>query len=383
MGFYASYLKESGARLGINDAAAAYDKGTFNHGHSPVLDFGIGSRPVWLHLEVENQTGDRLLRRLSIQPSWLDKVDVYFRYGNNIVAVYNLGDGQIFAQRPINSRFFAIDHEFWPGTSDIFIRVETDDPMVVAIFLRTVGDAITFDKGQSYSYGFVYGFLLALLAYNAMLYIGLRSRRYIFYAIYLGSFVLLNIAYTGHGFAWLWPDLVGLQLWIIPFMMLLYGMTGLLFAVSFLGTRANFPRMHQAVIWTCTFFAMLLMASFMLGHNAFGLGVAFAFVSVFSGLMILLGVQAVLSGNKPARYFLFGAIVAMTGVLLTDLSVAGLIPYNEFTYRSAEIGMLIDATVLALALAYQFRVGQQEKFQAELMAKVDPLTGLNNRRAFY
>jgi len=99
--------------------------------------------------------------------------------------------------------------------------------------------------------------------------------------------------------------------------------------------------------------------------------------------MILLGVLAVRSGHKPARYFLFGAIAAMAGALMTDLSVAGFIPYNEFTYRAVEIGMLIDASVLALALAYQFRVGQQEKFQAELMAKVDPLTGLNNRRAFY
>jgi diguanylate cyclase (GGDEF)-like protein len=47
--------------------------------------------------------------------------------------------------------------------------------------------------------------------------------------------------------------------------------------------------------------------------------------------------------------------------------------------------MLIDGTLLALALAlaYQFRISQKEKFQAERMARIDPLTGLNNRRAFY
>jgi two-component system, sensor histidine kinase LadS len=383
IGLQTSYLQEQGSRLGINDAIAAYRAGSYKTGHAPVLDFGIGARPVWIHFAVANQTGDPLLRRLTIEPSWLDKVDVYFRSGNDIVAAYNLGDGQIFAHRPVNSRFFAIDHEFGAGISEVFIRVETSDPMVAAIFMRTIDDAAAFDERQSYSYGFVYGYLLALLAYNAMLYIGLRSRRYILYAIYLGSFVLLNIAYTGHGFAWLWPDSVGLQLWIIPFMMVSCGISGLLFAVSFLATRANFPRTHRAVIWICTMFAALLLVSFMLDYNAFGLDVAFVFISVFSCLMILLGVLAVRSGHKPARYFLFGAIAAMTGVLLTDLSVAGLIPYNAFTYRSAEFGMLIDATVLALALAYQFRVGQQEKFQAERMAKVDPLTGLNNRRAFY
>jgi len=45
--------------------------------------------------------------------------------------------------------------------------------------------------------------------------------------------------------------------------------------------------------------------------------------------------------------------------------------------------MMVDATLLALALAYQLRVGQEERLRAERLAQLDPLTGLNNRRAFY
>jgi diguanylate cyclase (GGDEF)-like protein len=383
IGLHSSYLKETGASLTISEATEAYDSGKFLAGDNPVLNFGIGSRPVWIHFDVENRTGNSLLRRLSIETSWLDKVDIYFRAGNKPVASYHLGDAQDFAQRPIDSRFFEVDHDFDHGISEVFIRIQTSDPMVVPIYLRTPGAAASFERWQGYSYGFVYGFLFALLAYNAILYIGLRSRRYIFYAVYLASFALLNIAYTGHGFEWLWPEQVGLQLWIIPYMMVLYGMSGLLFAATFLDTRNNFPRLNRIVAWICALFAVLLLGSFLFNFNAAGLDIAFLFVFVFSCLMIWLGVLAVRHGHKPARYFLFGAIAAMAGALMTDLSVAGLIPYNEFTYRAVEIGMLIDASVLALALAYQFRVGQQEKYQAELMARVDPLTGLNNRRAFY
>jgi len=383
LGLHASYFKETNSKLEANEASAVYRDGRFLPGDSPVLNFGIGSRPVWIRFEVDNHTGIRQIRRLSIEPSWLDKVDVYFRSGNEMVASYNLGDGQVFSHRPIKNRFFTIDHAFEAGVSEVFLRVDTSDPMVVAIFLRTLDQAVSYDGWESYSYGLVYGFLLALIAYNTMLFIGLRSRRYILYSLYLAAFLLLNVAYTGHGFAWLWPAQVNLQLWIIPFLMGLYGITGLLFAASFLDTRSNFPRMHRTVIWFCALFGLLLLALFMLGSNAWHMAVAFVFVSVFSGLMILLGVLAVRTGYKPARYFLFGAIAAMTGALLTDLSVAGLIPYNAFSYRAVEIGMMIDATLLALALAYQFRVGQKEKFQAELMARADPLTGLNNRRAFY
>jgi diguanylate cyclase (GGDEF)-like protein len=44
--------------------------------------------------------------------------------------------------------------------------------------------------------------------------------------------------------------------------------------------------------------------------------------------------------------------------------------------------MAVDATLLALALADQFRIGQEERLRAEQLAHVDPLTGINNRRAF-
>jgi diguanylate cyclase (GGDEF)-like protein len=69
--------------------------------------------------------------------------------------------------------------------------------------------------------------------------------------------------------------------------------------------------------------------------------------------------------------------------VLTTLSTWGFIPHNSWTFRAVEIGMLADATLLALALGYQFRVGQEERLRAERLAQLDPLTGLNNRRAFY
>ncbi len=383
LGLHTDYLKELDTKLGIAQAIAAYSNGNFQPGNSPVLNFGIGSRPVWIRFEVANRSNADQLRRLSVETSWLDKVDIYFMAGGKISNAYNLGDAQPFSQRPINNRFFAVDHEFVPGTSEVYLRIETSDPMVVPIFLRTPAAAASFDTLQDYIYGFVYGFLLSLMAYNAMLYIGLRNRRYQFYSLYIAVFILLNLAYTGHGFEWLWPEQVRLQLWIIPFLMFLLGLSGLLFASSFLNTRSNFPRMHRALIWFCGVSGLLLMALFAGNYNALHMVVAFVFFFLFTGLMILLGMLGVLSGYGPARYFLFGSISAMLGALMTDLAVAGFIPYNAITYRTVEFGMLIDGTVLALALAYQFRVGQQEKLQAERMARVDPLTNLNNRRAFY
>jgi diguanylate cyclase (GGDEF)-like protein len=383
LGRSASYLKESGARLTLDQAVSAYEHGAYTASASGVLNFGIGSAPVWVHVRVANDAQSTVPRRLSVETAWLDEVEVYFRHSGKTVADYRVGDRQPFRLRPLASRYFEFDHGFAPGVSDVFLRVATPDPMVVPIYLMAPDQARARERQQDYSYGFLYGFLFALLAYNVMLYAGLRDWRYLLYSLYLGMFLLMNISYTGHGFEWLWPGHPGWAQWSHPVLMVLYGASGLLFALRFLDTRRQFPRLHKAVLGYLGIAGLLLLLALVFDSQRHALLVAFTFVSLFTVVMLAMGVMAVHAGQKAARYFLVAAFSAMVGAALTAMAVWGFIPFNVWTYRAVDIGMLLDATLLALALTYQFRVGQLERYRAEQLARLDPLTGVNNRRAFY
>jgi diguanylate cyclase (GGDEF)-like protein len=383
IGLSTGFLQETQGPLTLPEAMAAYRAGTFAPGKAPVLNFGIGARPVWIHFAVDNPIAAPVHKKLSIEIAWLDRLEVYFRSQDGTVATHRAGDRQAFKQRPLASRYFVFDHAFGAGISDVFIRVETPDPMVVPIYLLNQETSRIRQTQQELSYGAVYGFLLALLAYNALLFASLRSSRYLSYAIYLAMFMAMNIAYTGHGYAWLWPDSLAWQQWSNPILMYLYGVSGLVFAIRFLDLQVYFPRARKAVIAFCAAFGVLLAAAFLLDSQQYALLAAFTFAFLFTGIMLFLGVISVHAGQKPAKYFLIAALAAMVGALLTTLSTWGFIPHNSWTFRAVEIGMLLDATLLALALAYQFRVGQEERLRAEQLAQLDPLTGLNNRRAFY
>ncbi|MBD3810645.1 MAG: GGDEF domain-containing protein [Betaproteobacteria bacterium] len=383
IGLSTEFLKEQDGRLTLPAAIAAYQAGQFSPGNSPVLNFGIGSKPAWIHFAVDNPTAAPLQKRLSIEIAWLDQVEVYVQYRGRTVERYRAGDTLPFAQRPVDSRYFVFDHTFEPGTSDVYIRLETPDPMVAPIYLLSPETSRLRQMQQEFSYGIVYGFLLALMAYNAILFASLRSSRYLYYALYLAMFVAMNVAYTGHGFAWFWPDSTTWQQWSNPVLMFLYGVSGLLFAIRFLDLQVYFPRVRKAVIGFCVIFGILLATAILLDSQKYALLDAFVFAFLFSSIMLLLGIISVRTGQKPAQYFLIAALSAMVGALLTTLSVWGFIPHNSWTFRAVEIGMQLDATLLALALAYQLRVGQEERLRAERLAQMDPLTGLNNRRAFY
>lgn len=377
------YMREAGSPLTLDEARAAHANGKFTAGGSSILTFGIGSQPVWIHLSASNPTGERHGRRLLIENSWLDHLDVYFIKDNQLISNYNAGDSLQFKDRPILGRFFSFNHDFDVGTTDIYLRIETPDPVVAPIFLLTPEDAKKRENIQGYSYGFVYGYLMALLAYNILLYLSLRNKRYLLYAMFMAMFILTNIAYTGHGFAWLWPGHVTWQRWIIPILMVCFAASGLAFAGQFLNTRANFPRAHKIIAGTGGLFvALLVIATLFAGSQVYALWAAFIFVTFFSFTMLALGFMSYYSGHPFSRYFLLASIASMLGTAVTALSVLGFIPFSELKFRAVEIGMLVDATLLSLALANQFRSIQVERILAERRAARDPLTDLYNRRSF-
>ena len=383
IGGFIHFFQESAEPLGLSEVMQAEAAGRFKASTDAVLNFGIGARPVWLRFEVLNNGQDAVNRSLSVDSPWLDRLDVFFVRDGSLLDRFHLGDRLPFADRPMASRVFTLDQAFGPGHTRVYIRVEGVDPMVLPIHLRTAEQAEARGVSASYSYGFLYGVILALAAYNLMLFFSLRSRRYLTYTLYLSAFVLMNAAYTGHGLRFLWPDSPQWQQWSIPILMMLVMLLGFLFATTFLGTRKDFPRINRMVIGLCALAGGAELLAVALGDQLAALLVSFVCVFMYSGGMILLGATSLLAGNKSARYFLIATITHVSTASVTALAVWGFIPYSELAYRSVEIGMMLDAILLALALADQFRISQAQKIQAERLAKVDPLTQMNNRRGFY
>jgi diguanylate cyclase (GGDEF)-like protein len=141
-------------------------------------------------------------------------------------------------------------------------------------------------------------------------------------------------------------------------------------------------------MWRCLM-GLLLLVGVMLGaFVAFDLRLAlawlaFGFLLVFSVIMLLLGLWALRRPNQVGPYFLAATLFGVAGASVTGLAVWGWLPLNAATWHGAEWGILIEATLLALALASQMREYQEARHQAEQLAYTDALTGLPNRRGFF
>lgn len=383
LGRYLGTLVETGPPLALTDAIARQRQGEFSTTEQAVPKFGIGSPPVWLHLAVSNDSDQPVRRQLQLETSWIDRIEVYHTHGTALVGQWLAGDGDAAVLHPLPGLGYVFDLQLPPGRNDIYLRLATTDPLVVPLRLLDTTQAATLKQQHDYGYGLLYGFLLALIAYNAMLFIGLRERGYLDYTLYLGSFVVLHLAYSGHAYAWLWPDQAVFQQYAIPLLMVIFSCLGLRFASGFLNLRQHAPLANRLVYWLIVTILGLVFGAVLLQNPQAAVTIAFLFVLIFSVTMVWLGIITIRHGRIAGRYFIAAALTTLLGSTTTALAVWQGLPYSTPAFHAAGWGVVFEGILLALALAYRMRQHQNARLQAEQLARIDPLTNLLNRRAFF
>jgi diguanylate cyclase (GGDEF)-like protein len=375
-------MTEPGPEMSAEEAFAAVGAGRFRVIDDPVPGLGLGHRPVWALLVVENPSDQPVLRQLVIGPTWLDRLDVHLRHGDRFVGRWSTGDELAGVPYLNEALGYVFEQTFAPGLSEVLIRVETPDPLVLEVRLFSPEGAERVARLERYSYGFLYGFLFSLATYNFVLFVGMGRWPSLYYAVYLYTFIGLNMAYTGRGLAWIWPEAPHVQRYVILAFIVLTPCAGLRFAREFLDLDQRAPRLARIVIWAYWAAPALLGTMAAADQHAAAVWFAFSVMGVFVFAMIALGAYSFTHGHRAARYFLYAALASMVGMASTLFSTWGFLPFTTLTYRGVEIGMMLDATLLALALADYVRRQAMERERAQREARMDVLTRLNNRRGF-
>ena len=382
IGEHLEYFTEGDNRITISEAVQLHNEGKFGRWDKPVLSLGIGTNPQWVTFTVRNDHSIEALRRLIIETSWMDSIDIYILKAGQVIGQQKAGDLLRYDERPIEHRFFAFDFTFQPGDSQLFIRVDTPDPMVLPILFGDIQFSIDKNTRDSFSYGLLYGAIVALLIYNLLLYIIISQPRYLYYVTFLLMFLFMNMSYTGHGYMWFWSESVFLQQWINPISITLFATSGIFFAFAFLNIRKLFPGLFDQTIVFSMLFWGLQMIFLMADMQTAGVATSIAFVMFFSVFILYSAIISLKKGHREAVYYLVASMATLVGVSVTALAVYALIPYTTLTYRAAEIAISIDALLLSIALAEQIRRANRERTRALQLARIDLLTGLNNRRSF-
>lgn len=338
-------------------------------------NFGFSRSAWWVRLEVANASATALPLLLRQTYPLIDHLDAWIGDGAGGVRHVRTGDQQPFASRELELRNFVFKVDVPQGaTVPVFLRFASSGSMDISLDLFEPGALIAAVAAEQFAFGMYYGGFLALIVYNLIIFLAVRDKVFFWYLLYAVVFGLHFGVHNGFSYQFLWP---GSPSWANQSLVVLLALSlvfALQFTRGFLDARRMTPRMDRAAVLLQVLAMAVLAASFVLPYARVVVPIAWVTVLV-TALILVMGTRSLLSGYRPARYFMLAWAAMLLTVFAYMLKAFGMLPHNVFTQNGFQIGSLLEMTLLSVALSARVRDLHKHSFS-------DPLTNLLNRRSF-
>lgn len=347
-------------------AQAFQPPGRFGKGDE-ALNFGYSSSAWWLRLELDNPgAAQRLLLEVGY-PS-LDRVELYAP-GAQGWQRSEAGDLLPFAGRPFAHRNLVFPMHVESGRQTFYLRATSAGSLTVPLQLWQPAAFEQHNQQRYVLLALYFGMLLALAAYNFLLYLSLRERAYLVYVAFVTTLAIGLLSLSGLGNQFVWPGWTWWGNIALSFGFCMAGLFGTLFTRVFLDTAKNAPRHDKVLVVLGWLFILTGLAALTLPYSYSAaavsmLGTVTPFVVISSGII---GLR---NGHPGARWFLLAWTLLMIGVSTQAARNIGWLPTNLITLHAIQIGSALEMLLLSFALADRINAMRRERdtAQAQLLS---------------
>jgi diguanylate cyclase (GGDEF)-like protein len=241
-------------------------------------------------------------------------------------------------------------------------------------------------------YGVIVGLLVAMLAYNLMLYLVLRHAFLLRYCAFTACTLVFAGTWSGAIF-FLIPGLTTFgQVAANNFAIGALIFTAPRFMISFLETGTVSPRIERALRLLSPAPLAIAIVRLLLPETLWQLFDVLFYGAILSTLagMVWAGIVAWRNGSRAIRTFAISWTVPFAFASARVLWALGLFPvYNALFDIGLFVVLAMEALISALGMTLRIRALRTERDDARALeqtlrtlAETDPMTGLLNRRAF-
>ncbi len=316
------------------------------------LNLGITDSTYWFKVSVkyaEEQT-----RIFQIHYPLLDYVDFYLLKNQKIISHIATGDALPFNTRPIKDKDFVFSHfDGENQTLSILIKVKTQGTMVLPLSSVDIEYYAQEESLEALGYGIYYGISLAMLLYNLMLFVYLKDKSYLYYCVFVLIVLISALAYTGHGFYYLWPEYNKLNQYITPVASAVGFMAAALFMASFLQLKSR-GRWGEKVYYSCiSLSGIVIVVSILFSYSD---SIKVMSIVQLALTVMFLGSSMYLwsKGVSEAKYFTIAWLFFIAGNMISAFRVLGIVPSSFFTVYANLCGNIMEMLLFSMGLAHRF-----------------------------
>ena len=334
---------------------------------------GYSDSNYWFHLPIyyvqqDTEKPDKQWI-LEIDYPLLESLDVYIKRQDQSIEHIQLGTRVAFAERPLQYKNFLIPVDIQPGeTFDIYMKLHTSSSVRMLATLHSSTGLLEDKILTMTGYGLFFGTMIAMICYNFFIYLSLKEKSYLLYIGYIISFTFLQIAISGYGFQYLWPETPWFNTHAITFLMLVCSFLALRFCLAFLSLAKNAPKITRTINFASVGCLSALALTLILPY-ALMIKYSIATTLLTNVFIIFAGIWALKNGNYTARFFLLAWACLLIGVSIQALMVIHIVPDNVFTANASAIGVSFEVILLSLALGDRINQNQKDNQHLEQVSQ--------------
>ena len=326
--------------------------------------FGFTRSAYWFRFVITNKDLSEGKLLIELSHPVLDNVTLYTMMPDGSHLKSEAGDHLPFAHREVNYRNFVFKVQIPEGDSrTYFLRVESESSVSIPLAVWTHDAFEDHRSAEQITLGLYYGAIIALLLYNAFLFVSTREPSYFFYVGFMANFAGGVLASNGLSFQYLWPNSIYLPT-VAPglFGSLALGFT-CLFTRVFLGVRAR--RIGRVLLGVAILDYGVAASSLVLPASlSFPMTVGVGLVTCIA--MLFVSISQLLAGNRSAVFFCAAWTTLITGSMAYFMNRMGLISANFLTTNGMQLGSAVEALVLSLGIGDRYNTLKREQVRSQL-----------------
>lgn len=341
-----------------------------------VQQFGFFETATWLRFELHNHS-DQHNWLLEFAFPLINDIRIYTIENDEIVRLHVAGTDLPFAQRDIKHRHFVFDLNIDPDASKTFyiVAVGSGD-LHPPIIVWNKDRFIEKTQREFILLGIFCGVIIVMILYNLFLFFSLRLKSYLYYVLVISFTLLGKLSINGLAFQYIWPNAPRWNVISTPFWVAIACIFILIFTRSFLNTdqySPTFKKVMYALILCNTLIIVMLPINRFIAMYIMVIAAIATFITVLFVALVCLK-----RGAYQARFYLLGWFIFLTGVSMTILERAVILPFNVFTEYAGQAALSIEVVLLSFALADKINIMRHEKELAERKAQEIQAVALKN-----
>jgi len=346
------------------------------------VNFGYSHSVFWFRFFLKNNSLAPAQVLIELDYPRIDQLDLYTVSPSGELSRHQSGTALPFSAREVDYRLPAFDRQLDPGLTRFFLRVQSSNSL--GFQLRVSSPRVFIERvNREMPYLWIYyGFMLALIIMNTVLYNVTGDRAMLLCAIFIAFFTMLQLDVTGLSFQYLWPDHPG---WYqrSPYFLLCLGTVFLvLFILAFTDATKHFPTWRRLFLYSTLIPAGFLSFGGLLLNGPFSIAYKTTvqlWGAFYSGAIGAFLVYGTLKRNREAAFLLGGLAAMLLGGVIYILKNLGMIPITPFTTWSWQTGSFLMILIFSLGIIDRFNLMKRslQKSEESLRRNVQQLEATN------